>query len=204
MAVRRKEFHTGSMVRTPLASLLLLALLLGPLPALAQSHDMARRLPDWEVFAQTGWAESDVSSYAIGAQHALPWRGQLLGTYWHSYSEITVARWIADEPGPADSNHFTQFGISPVVRIQYPSLMPGFFVDLGVGAYLITPIYRHNGKRFGSAYNFGDQIGFGWQLGRSRRQEVSLRIQHFSNGGIKQPNPGENFLQARFLIRLSG
>lgn len=165
---------------------------------------MERKLPDWEVFAQTGWAESDVSSYAVGAQRALPWRGQLRGAYWHSYSEVTVARWVADEPGPADSRRFTQFGIAPVLRIQYPALVPGFFVDLGVGAYLITPLYEHNGKRFGSAYNFGDQIGFGIQVGRNGRQEISLRLQHFSNGGIKQPNPGENFLQARFLFRLSG
>ena len=27
------------------------------------------------------------------------------------------------------------------------------------------------------------------------RHELALRVQHFSNAGIKRPNPGENFLQ---------
>ena len=32
--------------------------------------------------------------------------------------------------------------------------------------------------------------------------EWSLRFQHFSNGRIKNPNPGENFLQFRYTHRL--
>ena len=36
---------------------------------------------------------------------------------------------------------------------------------------------------------------------RNDRQEVSLRFQHFSNAGIKEPNPGENFFQVRYSSR---
>ncbi|HYL90521.1 MAG TPA: acyloxyacyl hydrolase, partial [Burkholderiales bacterium] len=33
---------------------------------------------------------------------------------------------------------------------------------------------------------------------RFDRYDVSMRLQHLSNAGIKNPNPGVNFLQVRF------
>ncbi len=204
MVAERIGIHDLPMRHTTLSPLLLILLLvLDAGTASAQSAGRGGPLADWEVFGQAGWAESDVSSYAIGAQRPLPWRTQFLGASLRSYAEVTVSRWIANEPGTAGSNRFTQFGVAPVLRVQHPDMLPGLFLDLGVGAYLITPIYQHNGKRFGSAHNFGDQIGVGFLLGRDRSHEISLRLQHFSNGGIKQPNPGENFLQARFLVRFA-
>ena len=32
----------------------------------------------------------------------------------------------------------------------------------------------------------------------SPQEKLALRIQHFSNGSIKKPNPGENFIQLRY------
>lgn len=158
----------------------------------------------WALFSQTGVAEAHVNSYAIGVWHPLPWRAQFRGVYVRSYAELTLARWIAEDSNSAESNHFTQVGVAPVFRLQRVDAPRGPFLDLAIGAYLITPIYQHDNKRFGSAFNFGDQIAVGTRLGRSSRYEVSLRLQHFSNGGIKEPNPGENFMQARVLIRFAG
>lgn len=61
--------------------------------------------------------------------------------------------------------------------------------------------YGSREKRFSTSFNFGDHIGVGLPLGEGDRQEVVLRIQHFSNGGIKRTNPGENFLQLRYVAR---
>jgi lipid A 3-O-deacylase len=174
---------------------ILLLLLLSP-------AGVAQGMSKWELFGQAGWAESDVRSYAIGAQRPLPWRGRLMGATFRTYTEVTLSRWVANEPGAGRAHDFTQFGAAPVLRIQPVPSFPGLFLDLGVGAYLVTPIYQHQGKRFGSAFNFGDQIGLGLRMGRRHGHELSLRVQHFSNGGIRQPNPGENFLQARLLVRL--
>ncbi|MEP7314777.1 MAG: acyloxyacyl hydrolase [Pseudomonadota bacterium] len=182
------------------AIFLLLALVSGTAHAAGSGDGVSR----WALFGQTGWAEADVSSYAIGAWHPLPWRAQWGGTSIRSYAEVTLSRWVADDPAPAESRKFTQLGVAPVLRLQHVRAPRGLFLDVGIGAYLITPIYQHDSKRFGSAYNFGDQIAIGTRLGRTGRHEVSLRLQHFSNGGIKQPNPGENFLQARVLIRFAG
>jgi hypothetical protein len=38
-------------------------------------------------------------------------------------------------------------------------------------------------------------------FGPADEDEIALRVQHYSNGGIKQPNPGINFLQLRYAHR---
>jgi lipid A 3-O-deacylase len=38
--------------------------------------------------------------------------------------------------------------------------------------------------------------------GRREAADLSLRLQHVSNAGIKEPNPGENFVQLRYARRL--
>jgi lipid A 3-O-deacylase len=41
-------------------------------------------------------------------------------------------------------------------------------------------------------------VAIGRRFGASKEHEVMLRLQHFSNAGIKHPNPGEDFLQLRY------
>lgn len=43
-------------------------------------------------------------------------------------------------------------------------------------------------------------LGLGVSLGAQRRHELLLRLQHVSNAGLKQPNPGLNFLQLRYAL----
>ena len=43
----------------------------------------------------------------------------------------------------------------------------------------------------------------GWTLGDRKDQEIALRVQHFSNAGIKHPNPGEYFVQLRYSWHLN-
>jgi lipid A 3-O-deacylase len=44
-------------------------------------------------------------------------------------------------------------------------------------------------------------VAVGRSFGAVRQHQVSLRVQHFSNAGIKKPNPGENFVQLRHAWR---
>jgi lipid A 3-O-deacylase len=95
----------------------------------------------------------------------------------------------------------TQAGVTPVVRWHPPSWGGDWYVEGGIGANLLLPIYRSRDKRFSTAFNFGDHIAIGRRFGPSRQHEMALRIQHFSNAGIKDPNPGEDFVQLRYSHR---
>jgi hypothetical protein len=66
---------------------------------------------------------------------------------------------------------------------------------------VIAPAYHTDGKRFSTAFNFGDHVGIGREFGSEHRQELALRVEHFSNAGIDHPNPGENFVQVRWVVR---
>jgi hypothetical protein len=59
-------------------------------------------------------------------------------------------------------------------------------------------LYRTDHKEFSTRFNFYDTIGIGRSFGDHRQHEVSLRWAHVSNAGIKEPNPGENFIQLRY------
>ena len=39
----------------------------------------------------------------------------------------------------------------------------------------------------------------GWRFGEGGRYETELRLQHVSNGDIKQPNQGINFFELRVV-----
>jgi lipid A 3-O-deacylase len=38
------------------------------------------------------------------------------------------------------------------------------------------------------------------ELGQQRQHELQLRLEHVSNAGIKEPNPGANFVQLRYAL----
>lgn len=154
------------------------------------------------LFTQMAWSEKHTQAYALGAAWDWNWRRQCSFGAVTGYSEITFGRWVTKSDARADSAWVTQLGITPVLRFQPRMFARDWFLELGVGANLILPIYRTQEKRFSTSFNFGDHAALGWQFGRHRNQELALRVQHFSNGGIKDPNPGENFIQLRYSRRL--
>ncbi len=95
----------------------------------------------------------------------------------------------------------THFGVTPVWRWYPQGQSDRWFLEAGIGANLLAPVYRNRDKRFSTTFNFGDHLAVGWYFGPQRRHELALRLQHFSNAGIKQPNPGEDSVQLRYLAR---
>jgi lipid A 3-O-deacylase len=54
---------------------------------------------------------------------------------------------------------------------------------------------RINGRReFSTRFQFGEFIGAGVLFGPRRELGVGVRLQHVSNGGIRNPNPGLTFV----------
>jgi hypothetical protein len=168
----------------------------------------AQALPDkrplWKpdkVVAQVGAAE-DARMAVVGAAWEVP---ALRGYAWgdtSGYVEASFGRWVADvSDGSRSSAWVTQVGITPVLR-WHPFDSARWFTEAGIGLNVLAPLYRSTDKRFSTAFNFGDHVGIGVKFGPQFGQELSLRLQHFSNAGIKDPNPGENFLQLRYTTRL--
>lgn len=150
------------------------------------------------VFVQAGDG-ANVKSATVGAI----WEGghlaNALGGEVSYYTEASVGRWWVDGATVTGHSTHAQFGITPTLRLAYQGPL-GFFLEGGIGANVITPKHSRGERRFSTAFNFGDHLGLGVRPAAWSGLELSVRVQHFSNAGIKHPNPGENFVQLRLSM----
>ena len=160
--------------------------------------------PGWQpdsAFFQYGQTENSTRAYTAGFGWDWPrtrplWGGEL-GGYW----EVALSHWSTPGPSGRQSAVVTQFGVKPAFRWRPSSGQSPWFIEGGIGFTVMTPVYENKDKRFSTAFNFGDHVAAGYSFGAAREHEVTLRFEHFSNGGLRKPNPGENFLQLRYTRR---
>lgn len=177
-------------------ALFALAPLLSALPAVAQERHPA--MPD-TVFVQAGVAAKETQMLVVGATRDWTWEKELSFGRATGYWEFALGRWHSEGKG---SQWVAQVGVTPVLRIYPHRWNEGWFIEGGIGANLLFPVYHSERKRFSTVFNFGDHIAVGKRFGDKQEHELALRFQHFSNGGIEEPNPGEDFLQLRYSRQL--
>lgn len=176
-----------------------LVLLLVASAALCESASASELLPD-HLFVQAGIAQRS-QTLTAGASWAWDWRrewgsGELSG-HW----EASFGRWTSDmDVGSTSGAWVTQLGATPVLRWKKPGSR--WYLEGGIGANFLLPIYRSRYKQFSTALNFGSHVAIGLLGGEQSDHDLSLRLQHYSNAGIRRPNPGEDFLQLRYARRL--
>lgn len=116
-------------------------------------------------------------------------------------TEFLVNTWRADDIG-GGSQHFTQLVLLPTLRWRFRDGGSRWVVELGVGASWMDKLYVTPDKAFSTQWNFYDVLGLAYTLGGpDGRQEVGVRIVHVSNCSTKQPNPGQDFVQLRYVAR---
>jgi lipid A 3-O-deacylase len=150
---------------------------------------------DWRpagVSLEAGFAQS--GTYTAGAGLVWPWSWQ--SGSWSAQTEAMIVGISAR--GPVDRVSFTEVSLQPVVRYHFAG---SWFGELGIGASFTDKVFVTTAKTFSTRFNFKDTIGIGTALGASGAHELGLRVSHYSNAGIKHPNPGENFLQLRYAMK---
>ena len=164
-----------------------------------EASDALRALVPGSFFLQAGAAEH-VDTFSLGAIWKLPWERDLAFGRLATSLEASVGQWWTLGQRHR-SKPFAQIGFTPSLRF-YPDAWHGsWFVEAGIGANVIAPAYHTDGKRFSTQFNFGDHLAVGREFGTAHAQEIALRVEHFSNAGIDHPNPGENFIQLRWVVR---
>lgn len=164
-------------------------------PAAAQSA----LAPDGN-FVQFGTVH-DTHTATYGLTWDLPWRRDFAGGQLTSYLEASVALWDYGAKDRSGSSRLAQLALVPSLRYRPSGGRSPWFVDAGVGATLMSKVYATQDKQFSTAFNFATHLAVGRSFGERGQHELSVRVEHFSNAGIKHPNPGENFLQIRYAYR---
>ncbi len=159
--------------------------------ACAQTSDNA-----W--FLQAGEGDRAVRSIAIGAFHTFVPNDVSDPTGWSVYGEAVLGEWFVHHHDDGQRTQFTQLTAAPVLRYTFGGKLRDFFVEAGVGLTIVTPRFEDHGRQFSTTFQFDDHASVGVRFGLRDANELSVRIEHFSNGGIRNPNPGQNFAQLRY------
>ena len=162
------------------------------LATVATAH--AQNAASNHVYAQVG-AGQNTQTYSIGFSRPFQWRQDFYGGVFKALWEVQIGRWKGSYP---EDRWYTQAGLTPTLRYDWTADGP-LFLEAGIGANVVTPHFAHgHHSRFATRFQFGDHLGVGMYLGPAHADEIALRIEHYSNGGYKQPNPGVNFVQLRY------
>lgn len=150
------------------------------------------------VFVEGGVAD-DARSVVVGAAWTWVQPSKWGAGNASGYLETSLGEWACRKHfGGGFDSCSTQVGLTPVIRYQ-PSAWERVFLELGIGADAIFPEYQSDKHRFATEFNFGDHLGLGYKLDDEGRNELELRAEHYSNGGYKNPNPGEDWVQLRYM-----
>jgi lipid A 3-O-deacylase len=171
-------------------------LLLAGFTSLAASHAFAQSLRPSGYFAEAAVLGGRDWALGAGLVWNLPWHRQILGEEVTSLAEGSISHWQAR--GTGHSHGFTHVALVPLARVRFDGGRSPWFADAGIGVSLTDRLFVTQTKTFTTRFNFVDTLGIGRSFGADRRQDLSLRLQHVSNAGIRVPNPGQNFLQLRY------
>ncbi|SFM62356.1 acyloxyacyl hydrolase [Variovorax sp. OV329] len=117
------------------------------------------------------------------------------------YIEVMLSQWRYDASTPVGKDHLTQLAMTPSLRWRGAGGASPWFFEAGVGLSFTSSIYHSTDKQFSTSFNFGSHLGVGRNFGARQEHELAVRVEHFSNAGIKHPNPGQNFVQLRYAYR---
>ncbi len=128
------------------------------------------------------------------------WQAPILtGERWaiSPYWDLALGHW--NPHNPAGGNHaVTDVGVTPVFRVterERSAIAP--YAELAVGLHYISDHRIYTGRDMSTHFQFGDHAGVGVSFGEKQAFDLGLRLQHLSNAGLKNPNPGINFYQVR-------
>ena len=151
------------------------------------------------VFVQAGAGQDSLASGTVGVRWPMGWKANALGGEFSASTEAYLSFWRARDFGGGNQS-FTQVALVPYLRYTFDGGRSPWFAELGIGISTTDKKYVTPSKTFSTRFQFSDNIAVGRAFGENNRHEVSLRIQHISNAGIKSPNPGEEFVQLRYAV----
>ena len=132
--------------------------------------------------AELAWESPSLWAYRFDGGSRLDLVGELGAAWWHA-------------EGSRDPRSIWQFSVIPFLRYTWSDR---YFIEAGIGPTVFTGS-SFSDKNLSTAFQFGDHLGIGILLNEDSR--LSLRISHFSNAGIKHPNPGLNIVQMNYSLR---
>lgn len=167
---------------------------LAPGPASAQGLRPAG------LYVQGGGGQSGLRAGSLGLVWPWGWSRQVGGGEVTANTELFVSHWRARAAGGGHQG-FVQVGVVPMLRYRFAEGRSPWFVEAGIGLSVMDRRFVTPDRNQGSRWNFSDNLALGHSFGSAGEHEVSLRWQHTSNAGLKDPNPGVDLILLRYAAR---
>ena len=133
--------------------------------------------------------------WRFGQEYAL-WGGSLSG-----YGDAFVSDWRARRMRNGNYVNYTQLGLMAAARYRFDQGRSPWFFDAVMGVSTMNQRYQTPELGFSTRFQFTPALSMGRNFGPDGVHEVALRVAHYSNGGLRSPNPSENFLRVRYVYR---
>ncbi|REE93288.1 acyloxyacyl hydrolase [Cupriavidus plantarum] len=142
----------------------------------------------------------DINKYEIGFQFDSGFRwGNPQGWQTTLYWEFDIAQWQTRYGTPRQN--VVEGGVSPLFRLQKRGGAWEPFIEGSVGFRIMSHSSTSPQHNYSTAFRFTEIVGVGVAFGPRNAAEFGLRFQHLSNGTIKKPNPGTDFITGYFNYR---
>jgi lipid A 3-O-deacylase len=135
----------------------------------------------WERY-ELAWETPSFWQHSFSATQKLELKGELGAAYWNA-------------SGSRTPSNVWQASATPFLRYTFNDR---YFVEAGIGATVFSRT-RFADKDIGSAFQFGSHVGLGMNI--TPASSLSLRVSHYSNAGIKSPNPGLDVVQLGYSYK---
>jgi lipid A 3-O-deacylase len=151
---------------------------------------------------QAGASEHSVRMVGAGLRWAWDFDSMRKSAELTGHTELLANQWRAELADRSAVVQYTQLVLLPTLRMQLARGASPWFFEVGVGVSWTDHAFQTPGHTFSTQWNFQEVLGAGYVLGGPRgRDEIQLRLGHFSNAGLENPNPGETYLQLRYARR---
>ncbi len=146
------------------------------------------------VFVDAGASSRGAQVVGLGARWPSGWQAQALGGKLGLALEVGVHAWsVRQDTG--DRQRSVQFTATPVIRWRGQDGASPWFIEVGIGLSYHDKAYGVKSAHQSTRWNFNDVIGVGRHIGQ---HELGLRLTHFSNAGLRKPNPGDSSVSLRW------
>lgn len=173
-----------------------------PAPAAYAVPAAALQVPAASVFIDAGVLARDAQALEVGWRR--PWsrpHNDERSARWSGATELAVLRgWLPALKQAQGRREFTQLLLVPVLRWEIRPAPSPWFVEAGIGLSVLDRRYQLRQTPQASRWNFEEVVAVGYRLGQGH--ELSIRLSHFSNGGLRHPNPGGERLTVRWSVPL--
>lgn len=117
-----------------------------------------------------------------------------------SLLQASLAEWQGRQHRniPGSRQTMTDVGLTPIIRLRSSDTI-GLYAEFGLGVHVLSGLYDNNDRKLSTRLEFGSHVGVGYVF--TDKFDIGVLYQHFSNGGIKEPNSGVEFLIGRITYR---